>query len=117
LKRHLYLTGGIAAVALGGIGIFLPLLPTVPFMILAAYCFAKSSPALEKRLVEDARFGPHIRAWREKGAVSRKGKIAATAAFGGSIILGFVTLATPWSLLPLFVAVVCGTWLWRRPEN
>jgi len=116
MKRQLYLAAGILSVALGTIGIFLPLLPTVPFMILAAFCFAKSSPALEKRLIEHPRFGPHILAWREKGAVSRKGKWAATAAFAVSIALGFWMLAVPFSLIPLGVAVICGSWLWTRPE-
>ena len=116
MKRQLYLVAGCTALALGTIGIFLPLLPTVPLMILAAFCFAKSSPALEARLLNDPRFGSHIAAWRTKGAVSRKGKWAATAAFGFSSFLGLVTMAMPWALLPAGVAAVCGTWLWRRPE-
>ena len=105
------------AVALGTLGIFLPLLPTVPFMILAAFCFAKSSPALEKRLTDDPRFGPHIRAWREKGAVSRKGKWAATAAFAFSIALSLWVMAMPWAMIPTGVAVICLSWLWTRPEG
>ena len=117
MKRQLYLIAGIAAAAAGTIGIFLPLLPTVPFMILAAYCFAKSSPALEARLLNDPRFGPHISAWRTNGAVSRKGKWAATAAFGFSIAVGLWIMPLPWSLIPLGVAVICLSWLWTRPEN
>ncbi|MFC4291009.1 YbaN family protein [Sphingorhabdus arenilitoris] len=117
MKRQLYLTAGLVSVALGTIGIFLPLLPTVPFMILAAFCFAKSSPALEKRLIEDRRFGPHILAWREKGAISRKGKLAATAAFAVSIALGLWMMAMPWALIPIGVAVICLSWLWSRPER
>jgi hypothetical protein len=50
IKQQLYLCAGVLAVAVGTVGIALPLLPTVPFMILAAYCFARSSPALEARL-------------------------------------------------------------------
>ncbi|NJM51235.1 MAG: DUF454 domain-containing protein [Sphingomonadales bacterium] len=117
MKRHLYLIAGIVSVALGTVGIFLPLLPTVPFMILAAFCFAKSSPALEKRLTDDPRFGPHIRAWREKGAVSRKGKIAATLAFTVSIALGAWMMIMPYALIPPAIAAICLTWLWTRPER
>lgn len=116
MKRRLYLAAGFAALALGSIGIFLPLLPTVPFMILAAFCFAKSSPALERRLTGDPRFGPHITAWREKGAVSRKGKIAASGAFGVSIALGFWLLMMPYTLIPIGVAIICLSWLWSRPN-
>ena len=52
MKRQFYLLAGLASLALGSIGILLPLLPTVPFMILAAFCFANSSPRLEAWLVE-----------------------------------------------------------------
>jgi uncharacterized protein len=117
LKRQLYLGVGITSAALGMIGIFLPLLPTVPFMILAAFCFAKSSPALEKRLIEDPRFGSHILAWRNNGAVSRKGKWAATAAFVVSITLGLLMMKMPWALIPMGVAMICLSWLWTRPES
>ena len=114
--RSLWLAGGLTSVALGSIGVIVPLLPTVPFMILAAFCFAKSSPALERRLIEHPRFGPHIVSWREKGAVSRKGKWAATAAFAFSIALGFWMMAMPWAFIPIGVAVICLSWLWTRPE-
>ncbi len=103
--------------ALGTIGIFLPLLPTVPFYILAAFCFARSSPALEARLLNHPRYGAALMAWRNHGVVSKRGKWAATIAFTISIILGFIILRLPWSFIPLIVALTCGTWLWRRPEE
>src|SRR3546814_12083510 len=72
MKRHFYLVSGWASLGLGALGAFLPLLPTVPFVILAAFCFARSSPRLEAWLVTHPQFGHHIVAWREKGAISRK---------------------------------------------
>ena len=117
IARRLYLAAGWASVGLGTIGIFLPLLPTVPFMILAAFCFARSSPRLEAKLMGHPRYGPHLVAWREKGAVSRRAKLSATAAFAASILVGFLTLSLPWSLVPAGVAIICGSWLWRRPES
>src|SRR5687767_2704143 len=93
-----YLALGFLSLGLGVIGVFLPLLPTVPFMILAAFCFARSSPRLEAKLLDHAQMGPHIRAWREKGAVSRKGKRAALIAFGASAIVGIFSLSFPWLL-------------------
>jgi uncharacterized protein len=116
LKQRVYLLCGFASMALGTIGIFLPLLPTVPFMILAAFCFARSSPRLEAKLMSHPRYGPHLVAWREKGVVSRRAKLSATAAFAASIFVGFITLSLPWSLIPAGVAVICGSWLWNRPE-
>ncbi len=117
IKRQLYLIAGLLSVALGTIGIFLPLLPTVPFMILAAFCFARSSPALEARLMNHPRYGHHLVAWREKGVVSRRAKWSATIAFGVSITLGFVAMSLPWSLVPLGVALVSLSWIWRKPED
>lgn len=116
IKRRLYLVAGLASVALGAIGALLPLLPTVPFLILAAFCFARSSPALEARLLNHAHYGPALVAWREKGVVSRHAKLSATAAFSASIVVGFLMLSLPWSLIPVTVALICGTWLWGRPE-
>lgn len=117
MKRQAYLVCGLICVGLGMIGIALPLLPTVPFFILAAFCFARSNPAWEARLLNDPRFGPALRQWREKGVVSRKGKLAATGAFALSIALGAATLAWPWVLLPPVVALLCLGWLWSRPEG
>lgn len=116
IHRSLWTFAGFMALGLGGIGIILPLLPTVPFVILAAFCFARGSPRLEAWLVDHRRFGPHIRAWRERGAVSRKGKWAATVAFAVSIALALAFIAWPWSLTPVAAALITGTWLWRRPE-
>lgn len=90
MKRHFYLVAGWASLGLGAIGAFLPLLPTVPFVILAAFCFARSSPRLEAWLLTHPHFGHHIVAWREKGAISRKGKVAATLAFAFSIVLAAI---------------------------
>ena len=116
LTRTLYLMGGFLALGLGGIGVLLPLLPTVPFIILAAFCFARSNPTLEQWLVEHPVFGGHIRAWRERGAISRKGKLAATAAFAVSSVFALIVAPLPWSLAPLVAALVGGSWIWTRPE-
>ena len=117
MRRTLYLMGGFAALGLGAIGIIVPLLPTVPFIILAAFCFARSSPALEARLLGHRHFGPHIRRWRERGAISRRGKKAALAAFAFSALLALFLSPLPWSLIPLLAATIGGTWIWTRPEG
>src|SRR3546814_5090847 len=108
MKRHFYLVSGWASLGLGALGAFLPLLPTVPFVILAAFCFARSSPRLEAWLVTHPQFGHHIVAWREKGAISRKGKIAATAAFALSIVLAAIFSPWPWVMAPVIAAAVTG---------
>lgn len=115
--RTAYLALGLVSLLLGAIGLFVPLLPTVPFVILAAFCFARSSPRLEAWLVTHPRFGPHIQAWRSRGAISRKGKRAAFIAFGISATIGLATLAFPWSLVPVAAALVGGSWIATRPED
>ncbi len=117
MARSLYFTGGWIALILGSIGIILPLLPTVPFVILAAYCFARSSPRLEAWLLDHHVFGPHIRNWRTHGAISKKGKVAALVAFLISIILALTFVRWPWNLIPVIAAVIGGSWIWSRPET
>ena len=116
MARSFYLLAGVAALLVGLVGAFVPLLPTVPLLILAAFCFARSSPRLEAWLVDHARLGPPIRAWRSRGAIARAGKIAATLAFTASIAGGFALLDWPWLLLPPVVAAVSLSWIWTRPD-
>ncbi len=58
MKNHLLKIAGGLCVALGFIGAFVPLLPTMPFLLPAAYCFSKSDPALRRRLFENRLSGP-----------------------------------------------------------
>jgi uncharacterized protein len=88
----------------------------VPFMLLAAFFFARSSPKMERRLLEHPQIGPHITAWRSRRAISRKGKRAALIAFGISAVIGLIALSFPWSCIPLLAALIGGTWIWTRPE-
>lgn len=92
-KRWLWLCIGYCAVALGVIGAFLPVLPTTPFLLVAAWAFAKSSPALRQRLYDHPRFGRLLRDWHEQGAIPRKGKIAAVT--GMSLSWLFLAVTTP----------------------
>lgn len=117
VRRVLWQALGFTSVALGVIGAFLPILPTVPFLILAAFAFSRSNPAWEAKLLNHPRYGPTLRAWREKGIISRTGKRAATAAFALSIALGFLFTSLPWSLIAPAIAVLCLSWIWTRPER
>lgn len=116
MKRQLFLAAGLASLALGSIGIILPLLPTVPFMILAAFCFANSSPRLESWLVEHQVFGTHIKNWRDRRAITRRGKWAATIAFAVSCVMALLFVKLPWNLVPIAAALISGSWIWTRNE-
>lgn len=74
LQRWLLKTIGLVLVPIGVAGVFLPILPGVPLLILAAACFARSSPRLEQWLITHPQLGPGIVAWRERGAISLKSK-------------------------------------------
>ncbi len=117
MRRFLYLGLGFASLALGAAGVVLPLLPTVPFVLLAAFFFARSSPRLEARLLDHPRFGPHIRAWRERGAIGPAGKRAALFAFAFSALLGLVLLPFPWLLAPAAAGLLGGSWIATRPNS
>ena len=116
VKRLFFFLAGWLSLGLGTLGIFLPLLPTVPFAILAAFCFARSSPRLEHWLVMHPRFGHHIRDWRAQGAISRKGKRAALIAFAVSALVSLFTLSWPWILFPLGAMAGGATFVFTRPE-
>ena len=116
MVRIVYLSLGMLSLLLGTIGVVLPLLPTVPFMLLAAFFFARSSPRLEQWLVEHPSFGHHIHAWRTRRAISRKGKAAALVCFAASAVLGLALLPPLWELAPLAAAFIGGTWIATRAD-
>lgn len=76
-QRVFWISVGLLALALAIAGVVLPLLPTTPFLLVAAFAFARSSPALHDWLVTHPRFGPPISDWRQHGAVSRRAKVMA----------------------------------------
>ena len=65
---------GVLATVLGVLGAFLPLLPTTPFLLLAAACFARSSPRFYRLLLENRLVGPYLRQWREERTIPRRAK-------------------------------------------
>lgn len=108
----------ISAVTLGAVGVVLPGLPTVPFLILAAWSAGRGWPALEVWLLKHPKHGDTIRNWREHGAVPRRAKILATLMMLISTTMIFLTPVPEmlrW-LLPAFLLLVA-LWLWSRPNE
>lgn len=90
--RALYAAFGWLSVTLGVVGMMLPLVPTVPFLLLAAGLFAKSSPRFHQWLVDHPRLGPPIVNWRQHRAIGRRAKrlamLSIAASFAISVALG-----------------------------
>ncbi len=98
--------GGVALV-LALVGILLPLLPTTPFLLLAAFAFARSSPRLEAWLLNHPRLGPPIRDWRDQGAIGRKTKRVALATMAATPF-GTWAMGASETILAIQVIVLCG---------
>ena len=113
----LWRTGALLSLALGIVGIALPVVPTVPFVILAAWAASKGWPALERWLLGHPIYGPHIMRWRDHGAVPRFAKVAAT------LMMLVSALGLQFSAAPLWLRIavpptllLVAIWLCLRPE-
>lgn len=108
----------LLSLALGIAGLFLPVLPTVPFLLLAAWAAGHSSPRLSNWLESHPRLGPPITDWRRAGLVSRRAKWAATLAMGASALGMLLLMRHHWAVLAAVTVMACVlAWLWRRPER
>ena len=86
-RRLIWLMVGALALALGAIGIVLPLLPTTPFLLVAAFAFAESSERMHQWLLNHNVFGALIHDWQRHRAISRSAKIASVAAMAAVLII------------------------------
>ena len=106
-----------ASLALGLVGIVLPGLPTVPLVLLSAFAAARGSTRLHAWLLAHRHFGPMIRDWQARGAVTRRGKRMAILMMTLSGVLMLLFMPNRWLAVPgILVMAIVGTWLWCRPE-
>ncbi len=106
LGKSLLMSVGVLSVGLGAAGIFLPLLPTTPFLLLAAACFMRSSERLYQWLLGHKWFGSYIRNYREHRAIPLRSKIVVLVMLWVS--LGSTTLIVLETALPRAVLLVVG---------
>lgn len=104
MTRMIYLVLGWLAVALGLIGVVLPVLPTTPLMILAAFLFTRGSPRARAWLIEHAHFGPHIRTWEAEGAIAPRAKRLAVGVMAAVFAISAIFGLAWWILL---IQVAC----------
>lgn len=114
--RRIYFAAGLLFFGLGAAGIPLPLLPTVPFWLLAAFCFARSNKEWEDRLLNHPQVGPQIHDWRARGAITRRSKVLAIGSIAAGVGFTWVTIGFPWVWISLGVLLVMGSWIATRPE-
>jgi hypothetical protein len=118
LLRPLFLVAGVVLTVVGVIGLVTPGWPGTIFLILAAGCFARSSPKLEAWLLGHPRLGPSVVAWRENGAIPRKIKYIAI----GSMVVSFVivlliNLSLVWTVIVGVSLLASALYVGSRPEG
>jgi len=107
---------GIFFVALAFIGVFLPLLPTTPFLLVAAACFAKSSPRLYNMLLDNKVFGPMIYHWQQSRCIPKRAKVLALSSMLVAVLWSGYILPTIWlKVLVVTLVVWPFIFLWRLP--
>jgi len=116
LARFAWLTAGIVSLGVGALGVVLPLLPTTPFVLLAAFAFAKSAPRLQQWLVQHRIFGPIITDWETHGAIALRYKILACCMMGAALVGSFLAGVPAFVLIIQFVAIsAAATFILTRP--
>ena len=116
--RLFWLICGLIALGLGLIGAVLPLLPTTPFLLVAAFAFARSSPRLANWLENHPQFGPLIANWREHGAISKRAKIAAMVAIIAAPIISVAMGVSTVILVVQLVVLSCVSYfILSRPSG
>jgi uncharacterized protein len=116
LKNALFATAGTIFLALGILGIFLPLLPTTPFLLLASACYLRGSKRLHRWLLSHGTLGAYIRAFEEGRGIPRGAKITALGMLWVSMSFTIYWVARPWlQLMLLAIAVAVTVWILRLP--
>lgn len=117
-QRPIYMVLGCLSLAIGIVALVVPLIPGIVFLALAAACFSRSSPAMDRWLTTHPRFGKLITNWQTAGAISRSTKWVITGSMVASFSLIF--LETQSRFIQLAVAIVMLAvlvYVWRRPEQ
>ncbi|MBF0803658.1 MULTISPECIES: YbaN family protein [unclassified Neisseria] len=117
LRSFFWLLGAIALL-LGIIGIFLPVLPTTPFVILAAACWARASPRFHHWLHHHRIFGSMVKNWETRRAIPRRAKYLAFAMM--MLSCGWLLYRFPaqwwWSAASALFCLTVALWMWRLPD-
>lgn len=114
-QRVLWLTAGTLALGAGIVGIFLPLLPTTPLVLLAAWCFSRGSQRWEAWLLGHSRFGPMVRDWRRHRAIPLRAKQLAFVMMAVSSAIAWWAMPRHLGWVPAAICAAVAAWMWRLP--
>jgi uncharacterized protein len=119
MVRHCLLALGFLMVALGTLGVFLPVMPTAPFLIVAAWAFSRSSERFHNWLYGHPHFGPPLVAWNRHGVIPVKAKLLSVVGMYASVVLVILFVATDWVLPAIHIAVVTAVaaYILTRPSR
>jgi uncharacterized membrane protein YbaN (DUF454 family) len=119
VTRPFYLLLGWTCVVLGGIGVFLPVMPTTPFLIVAVWAFGKSSPALAARIRSHRIIGPYIRDWQDQGVIPLRAKVSAVVMMtAAALYLYFAGIVPVWlAVLTSITMLAVAAYIVSRPSS
>lgn len=106
MRQIVLLVLGFGALALGGLGLLLPVLPTTPFVLCAAGCFATASPRMYQKLLKTRYFGEYIQNYKSKVGISRKARVLGMLSLWGALLLSMLFSKNPYVVLLLAVVGV-----------
>ena len=116
MKRPIFFALGMIFIGLAIVGAVLPIVPTVPFLIVAAFFFARSHPHLAQRLYDHPTYGQSLRDWRDRQAIGRKAKLLAIAGMTAGVVFTSLTIGFPVAWISVAILAIFGPWIWTRPE-
>jgi uncharacterized membrane protein YbaN (DUF454 family) len=116
-QRLLWAVTGAASLLTGLVGVVVPLLPTTPFVLLAAFCFARGSERCERWLLAHPWLGPIVRDWRAHHAVPWRAKQLAWLMMAAGCAWAAFTLPAVAAVPAAVVCAATALWLWRLPTR
>lgn len=116
--RFILFSVGVISLSLGFIGAFLPVLPTTPFVLLAAWCFVKSSPKAHQWIYRQPMIGDALKNWEQNRAIARKSKITAISLIAiSAIVIGFKVDIVWIKTVVLLILATVSIFIATRNEN
>ena len=118
IKKFIYFTLGCACIAMAWIGVVTPGIPYSPFVVAAAFCFARSSERAHRWIMNHKIFGPFLTNWSTKRVFPQRMKYLMIAMMSLSLVLMTISGVKPIGIIStgIFMAIVA-TWAWRYPSS